>query len=103
MIFTVDKGQFAEEIPVVKSYSQECWAEFTDSHTAPVEASLSILEGLYQRWVVLLRSLGPEDFAKTFRHPDKGIMRLDSYLGMCVWHGRHHIAHITSLRRRMNW
>jgi hypothetical protein len=97
------KLALAEESPVVKSYDQERWSEFTDSLTAPVEASLSIFEGLYRRWTFLLRSLRPEDFARTFRHPDKGIIRLDGYLGICVWHGHHHIAHIKSLRQRMNW
>jgi len=30
-------------------------------------------------------------------------LTLDKYLGMVAWHGRHHIAHITSLRERKGW
>ena len=25
------------------------------------------------------------------------------YLALYAWHGRHHVAHITSLRERMGW
>lgn len=97
------KLALTEEIPTAKSYDQKSWSELEDSRTAPVEASLSVFEGLYQRWSILLRSLSPEGFARTLHHPDWGIISLDSYLGMCVWHGLHHIAHITELRQRMHW
>lgn len=97
------KMALTEETPIAKSYDQERWAELEDARTAPVEASLFLFDGLYQRWTVLMRSLSPEGFARTLQHPDWRIISLDSYLGICVWHGLHHIAHITSHRQRMNW
>jgi hypothetical protein len=30
-------------------------------------------------------------------------MSLDQALALYAWHGRHHTAHITSLRERMGW
>jgi hypothetical protein len=30
-------------------------------------------------------------------------MRLWFLLGLYAWHGKHHVAHITSLRERMKW
>ena len=30
-------------------------------------------------------------------------MTLDEVLCMYAWHGRHHVAHITTLRERMGW
>lgn len=92
-----------EETPTIKPYDQERWAELADARTAPVEASLAILDGLYQRWIALLRSMGAGDFARTFNHPESGILNLDRYLALCARHGLHHIAHITSLRERMGW
>jgi hypothetical protein len=92
-----------EDEPTIKPYDQERWAVLEDARTAPLELSLSLLECLHQRWVLLLRSLRPQDFARTFRHPELGVVTLDKYLGMVAWHGRHHIAHITSLRERMGW
>jgi hypothetical protein len=92
-----------EDEPTIKPFAQERWAALEDARTAPPELSLSLLESLHRRWVLLLRSLRPADFARTFRHPEVGVMTLDKYLGMAAWHGRHHIAHITSLRDRMGW
>jgi hypothetical protein len=30
-------------------------------------------------------------------------MTLDRNLALYAWHGRHHVAHITALRKRMGW
>jgi hypothetical protein len=92
-----------EDETTIKPYAQERWATLEDARTAPPELSLSLLESLHRRWVLLLRSLRPEDFARTFRHPELGVVTLDKYLGMAAWHGRHHIAHISALRDRMGW
>jgi len=90
-----------EDEPTIKPYDQERWATLKDARTAPAELSLSLLESLHRRFVLLLRSLRAEDFARTFLHPEMGVVTLDKYLGMYAWHGRHHIAHVTSLRDRM--
>ena len=92
-----------EDEPTIKVYDQERWAILADAVTAPVELSLSLLESLHRRLVLLLRSLRAEDFARTFRHPEMGVVTLDKMLGMYAWHGRHHVAHVTSLRDRMGW
>jgi hypothetical protein len=92
-----------EDEPTIKPYHQERWATLEDARTAPAELSLSLLESLHRRFVLLLRSLRAEDFARTFRHPEMGVVTLDKLLGMYAWHGRHHIAHVTSLRDRMGW
>ena len=92
-----------EDEPTIKPYHEDRWAELLDARTAPVEVSLALLEALHERWVTLLRSLKTEDFARTFRHPDLGVVSLDKNLGLYSWHGRHHAAHITSLRERQGW
>jgi hypothetical protein len=53
--------------------------------------------------VLLLEGVRPGDFARTFNHPESGIMTLDGVVAMYAWHGRHHTAHITGLRERMGW
>ncbi len=74
-----------------------------DSHlNAYTRFKLALLENLHARWVTLLRSLRPPDFARAFFHPDhEKALTLDWALAMYAWHGAHHVAHITSLRRRM--
>ena len=92
-----------EEEPTVKAYDQTRWAELADSRTAPVEHSLALLEALHYRWVLMLRSLAPADYSRKFRHTELGEVSLDMNLALYAWHGRHHVAHITSLRERMGW
>ena len=98
------KLALTEEEPTIKPYYEERWAELADSKTIPIAPALSLLEGLHQRWTVLLKSLGSEDLAKTFIHPEHGKrFRLDENIGVYAWHGNHHLAHITTLKKSMNW
>jgi hypothetical protein len=97
------KLALTENEPTIKPYDEVRWAELHDSRSAPVEISLSLLDALHARWVLLLRSLRREDFARTLRHPERGVMTVDGTLALYGWHGKHHVAHITSLRERMGW
>jgi hypothetical protein len=92
-----------EEAPAIKPYNEGLWAELADATAADLTASLNLLEGLHQRWSVLLRSLRVEDFSRTFTHPQQGTVLLDRQLALYAWHGRHHVAHVTALRARMGW
>jgi hypothetical protein len=97
------KLALTEAEPTIKPYDEKLWAELPDSRDTPVETSLNLLENLHRRWVVLLRSMKPADFARVFNHPERGPVSLDWALAMYAWHGRHHTAHVTSLRERMGW
>jgi uncharacterized damage-inducible protein DinB len=92
-----------EDEPLIKTYHEDRWAELSDARTAPVEVSLALLDALHVRWTELLRSLSNQDLSRAFRHPELGPVRLDQSLALYAWHGRHHVAHITSLRHRMGW
>ncbi len=97
------KLALTEDEPTIKPYDEKRWAELEDVRATPVEVSLTLLESLHRRWVLLLRSLGPADFARKFRHPELGVVTLERNVALYAWHGRHHVAHITSLRQRMGW
>ncbi len=93
-----------EDNPLIKPYDESKWAELPDARTLFIEPSLALLENLHARWVALLSSLNPEDYARTFRHPEHSTpMSLDANLALYAWHGMHHTAHITGLRQRMGW
>lgn len=92
-----------ENEPTIKPYDEARWAELADARTAPVELSLALLDSLHKRWVLLLRSLSAADCSRKFHHPEMGEVTLDKNLALYAWHGRHHVAHITSLRERMGW
>ncbi len=101
--YTRFKLALTEEEPTIKPYDEARWAELADSRDTPPEISLALLDSLHRRWVPLLRSLQRADFARRFRHPELGVVSLDMNLALYAWHGRHHVAHITSLRERMGW
>lgn len=92
-----------ETEPAVRAYDQGLWADLPDMRTVPVDVSLQLIEALHTRWVVVLKGIAPADFQRTFRHPEVGIVRLDTNIALYAWHGKHHAAHITGLRDRMGW
>jgi uncharacterized damage-inducible protein DinB len=97
------KLALTEDEPTIKPYAEDRWAELADTKSTPVEVSLTLLESLHDRWVRLLRSLTPDEWKRTFRHPALGPMTLEKTLALYAWHGRHHVAHISELRKRMSW
>jgi hypothetical protein len=97
------KLALTEDAPTVKPYAEERWAELAEARTAPVEISLDLLESLHRRWVLVLRAMTPAEWARRLTHPQHGLIDLDWMLAQYGWHGRHHVGHVTSLRRRMGW
>ena len=97
------KLALTEDEPTIKPYMEDRWARLPDVQSTPVEVSLALLDSLHNRWVRLLRSLQANDWKRTFRHPELGTVPLEKNLALYSWHGRHHVAHITELRKRMGW
>ncbi|MBO0912501.1 MAG: bacillithiol transferase BstA [Acidobacteria bacterium] len=97
------KLALTEDEPTIKPYAEDRWARLRDSESTPIEVSLALLENLHARWVRLLRSLRPDDWKRAFAHPELGRVPLEKNLALYAWHGKHHTAHITGLRKRMNW
>ena len=101
--YTRLKLALTEQEPTIKPYDEARWAELEDAK-APIDVSLALLASLHDRWIRLFRSLKPEQFARTFRHPEHpGALTVDWLLFQYAWHGRHHTAHITELRKQKGW
>jgi uncharacterized damage-inducible protein DinB len=101
--YTRFKLALTEDEPTIKPYFEDRWAQLDDARQAPISLSLDLLDAVHGRWIWFLRSLKQEDFQRTFRHPDLGIVSLDKNVALYAWHGPHHVAQITSLRERMGW
>jgi DinB superfamily len=97
------KLALTEDEPTIKPYEQQLWADLPDTKSTPVEVSLTLLDSLHERWVQLLQSFTASDWKRTFRHPELGVVSLERNLALYAWHGRHHVAHITELRKRNSW
>ena len=92
----------AEDRPTIKTYDQDEWAKFPDLKL-PVEPSLKLLEGLHERWVVLLSSLSDKDWSRKLNHPERGEISMDDLLDIYSEHGDNHAKQITDLRARRGW
>jgi hypothetical protein len=99
------KLALTEAEPTIKPYREAEWAALPDGRSPLVAESLALLEALHARWVYMLRAMAPGDFSRTLIHPEHpgAPMTLDGVLATYAWHGRHHVAHVTSLRERMGW
>jgi uncharacterized damage-inducible protein DinB len=97
------KLALTEDEPTIKPYMEDRWAELPDARNEPIDVSLALLDSLHKRWMALLRAMKPEEWQRTFRHPDLGLMTLEKTLALYSWHGRHHTGHITALRDKMGW
>lgn len=93
-----------ENKPTIRLYEEKLWAELNDVKTIPVNISITLLYALHTRWYAMLSVLTDEDWQRPIYHPaqEKDIT-LWQLLAIYAWHGKHHVAHITSLRERHGW
>ena len=99
------KAGLTENNPAIKPYDEKLWAEMHDVQKLPVNISLTILHAVHARLFETLKYVKDDEWNnRTVFHPEhKKTMRLWYLLGMYAWHGKHHVAHITSLRERKGW
>jgi hypothetical protein len=96
------KLALTEDRPVLRPYDQNEWVKLPD-YGMPIGGTLTLIEGLHDRWTSLLRILQPEQCARRLFHPESGEHDVNWLIALYSWHGRHHTAHITALRQRMGW
>jgi len=97
------KLALTEEKPTIKPYNEAAWAELADSKSTPIDVSQTLLDSVHTRFVQLWRSLKPGHFARVLIHPEHGERTVDWLLFLYEWHGKHHTAHITELRKQKGW
>jgi len=97
------KLALTEDKPTIRPYDEAAWALVADTARTPIETSLTLLDALHRRWVILLESMQAEDFDRQLVHPERGLVTSGWLLQLYAWHGRHHTAHVTSLRERERW
>ena len=97
------KLALTEDVPTIKPYNENAWAQTGEVRNTSIDTSLILLECLHQRWVRLLRCMKAVEFERQLKHPDLGTLTLDRMLALYAWHGKHHVAHVTSLRKRNGW
>jgi hypothetical protein len=87
-----------EDNPTIRPYDEAAWAELPDVAATPITVSLTLLDVLHTRWVMLLHHLSEAQWQRTFYHPGNNTTRtLDQTLALYAWHGQHHLAQLKSL------
>ena len=98
------KWALTEGHPTIKAYEEADWVELVDSKQGDVGPAIALLEGLHTKWAQLLEMMTPEQFARTFLHPQSGeSVSLWLALNNYAWHGRHHTGQILWLREQNGW
>lgn len=97
------KLALTEETPTIKPYDETRWVTLGDFDAVPLDLNLRFLELLHEKWVALLRGMRKEQWSRQYLHPVNGLTRLDWNAGSYAWHGRHHLAHITTTIEREGW
>lgn len=89
------KLALTENLPTIKPYFEDKWAELPDSLMDDVSFSVSILKGLHKKWAVLLKNLDNEQLKREFYHPEhKRNFTMLEIVEFYAWHSNHHLAHI---------
>jgi hypothetical protein len=91
------KLALTEDNPTVKPYEEGAWAILPDA-LLPIEPSLAMIKAVHLKWGVILDSMKPQDFQKTYFHPEKQrTQTLEEVTLMYAWHSQHHLAHVQQL------
>ena len=91
------KLAITEDVPIVRPYYEERWAETEEAKNGEIQMSVALLANLHQRWVAFIKTLKYEDYQRKYIHPAQGKeFTLAHMLGSYAWHGKHHLAHINN-------
>jgi hypothetical protein len=102
--YTRMKLALTEDKPTIKPYDEGLWADLDDVKAVPINISITLLYTLHTRWYSAIRDLTDEQWKRSVIHPEHNKeLSLWHLLGSYAWHGKHHTAHITSLRERKGW
>ncbi len=102
--YTRFKLGLTETNPTIRPYDEKEWALLRDNDRVPINVSITLLHALHLRWYEAIHDLEDTDWERTVVHPEHGRqMSLWFLLGLYAWHGKHHTAHITSLRESKGW
>ncbi|WP_317898947.1 YfiT family bacillithiol transferase [Aurantibacillus circumpalustris] len=98
------KLALTENTPIIKPYQEALWAELAGGNDTSLQNAFQILEGVHAKLGIVLDSLTEEQWLRGYIHPEKNReVKLNEFAGSYAWHGEHHLAHITELKKKMGW
>ena len=98
------KLALTEDVPAIRPYFEDRWAELPEAKTGAIELSLPLLEALHKQWTAMLNNLAPQQLKLRLYHPESKMeMTVEYLMGLYAWHSEHHLAHIVNLKKRLGW
>jgi hypothetical protein len=92
------KLALTEDLPIIKPYDETKFSITKDSISS-CNDSIHILKGLHSRWASLFHSLTDDEWDRKYYHPElKKEVKINEVLQSYVWHGKHHLAHIQTVK-----
>ena len=94
------KHALLEDTPKIKDYTESDWAKLDDASASDVSPSLSIIDGIHNRWVSFFSKLSSSQMERTYYHPE-GSKEYSLYVVLAIysWHSMHHLEHIRVLKK----
>lgn len=98
------KWALTEDNPTIKPYAEGDWVQLADCKRGDIEPALALVSAVHAKWVQVLDLMTPQQFDRTFFHPEIGKpISLWTALNSYAWHGRHHTGQIQWLRESHGW
>ena len=85
------KRVIAEDNPILQAFEENAWIDRLDSHAMPVEEGVNLFVANRHWMTRILRSRPDEDFARTGRHTEVGLMTLADIIAKASAHLDHHL------------
>ena len=92
------KFMLSEVNPPLRNYEQEDWAKFPEAMSADLSYSLTILDGLHQRWTLVFENLREDEWKRTGEHSTDGPVSVESFVKSYADHCE---AHLDQIRRTL--
>lgn len=97
----LDRLRYAHESPgvTVTSFDPDVRAEEKHYGSRDIHHELDVFENRRRDLVEFLDTLGPDDWKKSFVHPDLGEVTIDEYANIILAHDLSHLSHATTYMR----
>ena len=95
------KLALTEDVPEIRPYFEDRWAELIDSNEDDISFSLKLIDSLHHRWVMLLENMTEKECQRKYYHPEhKKEFELREAIANYSWHCLHHLEHVKLALRR---
>ena len=93
--FRMKKALTENDYKEITLVNMDGWAATADGRLSSIEDALDMFESIGKRFVLLARSLTPQQQNITYYHPVRKIMlNQKQAVAMSAWHVRHHFEHL---------